>query len=575
MKEIVFDKDMAYTPEGIIEAVANSEGIGQQEIAACPPVIMRLLLAMATLILSFLSDKLGITGELQEHIDQLNFSAGMNSETSSCPPSTDKPWEKNHTKSDGNTTDLDDATADDDISGTIPQDTWKEDEAESESNYQKNKKRSLRERGVRNKGKQANTKGYGIHIPEDAERLPVVMIPPEKCANCPKWKECQANAIPTSQRHNVVDVKWVVTIAPYRTCEITCPEDHNCLHKSEFSNETKGINQYGIALKTLLACASIPGMVSHNRIGSIFGPMLGLRLSPATTLKFIHELADKVRATMERILDAIKNTNVVHMDETGGRVNGKSHYIFTLSTTRYTYLSLQETRGIESMKAIGFLEHYKECLVHDCYVAYWHFTNMIHAVCNAHILRELNGVSRFFTGASAWADDMIRLMKEMCHVKNEAISRGETHLSEEVINDFSGRFDVLIKRGMEIHPERLHKKTGTRLRKQGRARNLLERMEKRKTEIFRFIYNFDIPFTNNTAESSFRLVSKHIRCMGTFRSDASAQDAILVWAYLDTARKHGFSYYEAIYEAFMGRSMELIFPEHCISTAQDACSLDH
>ena len=36
MKEIVFDKDMAYTPEGIIEAVANSEGIGQQEIGRVP-----------------------------------------------------------------------------------------------------------------------------------------------------------------------------------------------------------------------------------------------------------------------------------------------------------------------------------------------------------------------------------------------------------------------------------------------------------------------------------------------------------------------------------------------------------
>ena len=568
MKEIVFDRNTAFTPEGILDVVANSEGISQDELTACSPGIMRLLLALATLILGFLSEKLGFSDDLQEYLDLLEYFAKMNSETSSCPPSTDKPWDKRRNGSDVENANIENDSDPDEDGTDDDQEAWEKEEKESESELRNNKDRSLRDKGMRKKGKQPGSKGYGIHIPKDAERLPTVLIPPEKCANCPKWEDCKASAHPKGQRHNVIDIKMVVTVTPYQTCTVSCPLDHHQVHESEHPEESKGANQYGIHLKSLLVCLRIAGMVCLDRLHKIIGALLDLKLSPATIEKYIHELAMLVRPVMDRILEVLTLENVVNMDETGSRVNGKNRFIFTLSTARYTFLSLQESRSIKAMEAIGFFQRFRGYLVHDCYRAYWHFTNVIHAVCNAHILRELKGLSRFFSGAKEWADDMIRLLQEMCHAKNEAVRRGESNLPEEALNDFSRRYDALIKRGMEIHPERRYKNTEKRMKKQGRARNLLERMELRKEEIFRFLYVFDVPFTNNIAEGSFRLVSKFSRCIGTFRSFASAQDCILVWAYLDTARKHGYSYYEAVYAAFEGRAMELIFPEPSKDTTQ-------
>ncbi len=102
---------------------------------------------------------------------------------------------------------------------------------------------------------------------------------------------------------------------------------------------------------------------------------------------------------------------------------------------------------------------------------------------------------------------MIKLLQNMLHTKHEAQKQNLTELPPEVIEGFSKKFDMLIARGKELHPIQ-PKKPGQRGKgKRGRARALIDRMEMRKTEIFRFIRDFDVPFTNNITEASFRLMA--------------------------------------------------------------------
>lgn len=96
--------------------------------------------------------------------------------------------------------------------------------------------------------------------------------------------------------------------------------------------------------------------------------------------------------------------------------------------------------------------------------------------------------------------------------------------------------------------------------KRGRARALIDRMEQRKEEVFRFICDFDVPFTNNIAEASFRLIGVK-RNVGIFRDLESAKNFCLIWSYLSTARKHVVSAYIAIHEAYLGNAMKVIFPD--------------
>ena len=59
----------------------------------------------------------------------------------------------------------------------------------------------------------------------------------------------------------------------------------------------------------------------------------------------------------------------------------------------YTYLFVHEKRGtgaIQSNKSI--LTHYFGWLVHDCWGSYFKLEHLKHAICGAHILRELESL---------------------------------------------------------------------------------------------------------------------------------------------------------------------------------------
>ena len=586
-ENIKFDANELH-PEGIVAAVVRSFKLEAVDLDSCTAAVKALIIALATVILTLIKKELNITGELQEYIDKLTYQANMDSSNSSSRPSSDMPWGKNggkgkkKTSTDGKTEtngkqknpavskkgadpDADKGTQDSDDADN---DNFEEQEGNSEKALRANHERSLRTNTGRPAGKQVGSKGFGFKIPESAKRNETFIIPPDRCVNCPNWKECSQNHYGEERAaHNVVDIKIVVEVTPYKPVRVVCPKRNGEVLESDYPENATAPNQYGINLKTLLCIEYIPGMMSLGRIHDIFASMLGLKISQATVLGFLSQLADKIRPSMSVMFEYLKTVPVVNLDETGANINGKLHWIHTISTELYTFLSLQETKGKDAMDKIGFLKEYIGCIVHDCFTVYWNY-DVIHAICNGHLIRELIGVSRFFKDANKWADDMTALLREMVHTKNEAMRAGQTSLSPEVIQGFSDRFDALIARGKEIHPERALKYSKRRL-KQGRARNLVCRMERRKEEIFLSIRRFDVPFTNNTAEASFRMVSKHFRVAGCFKNVETAKDYVMIWAYLSTARKHHTSYYEAVRQAFTGNALDVIFPDGVPECVQD------
>ncbi|MGB7982502.1 MAG: transposase [Candidatus Nanopelagicales bacterium] len=56
---------------------------------------------------------------------------------------------------------------------------------------------------------------------------------------------------------------------------------------------------------------------------------------------------------------------VAHFDETGGRVNGRLHWIHVASTDRWTLLHLDTKRGRVAMDAAGVLPSFRGVEVHD------------------------------------------------------------------------------------------------------------------------------------------------------------------------------------------------------------------
>ena len=548
------------------------------------------LLALVRLLLSFIAMMLakvgaGTAGEFTEKVDRMVFSARKNSGTSSMRPSSDMPGNKGKKEAAGKPEEKEEkkgkeapaaSTAAEDGKKS-PEDQareFAEKEKSSEEAFRKDHRRSTRKSTGRPKGKQKGAKGFGFKIPGNVDEKKTVIIPPGRCEGCRRWPECMKNAS-LGAGHNVFDIEIKVTQTAYKTATVECPEgkagcaegaegsegkgDAN-VFSSSYPEEAAGPNQYGTQVKSIVCLMYCIGMTSLGRIREILAPWFGMKLSEATMLSFIKALAGLVRPAVDAILQAEHDAPFAHLDETGANVGGKLHWIHAVATPLYTFVSIQAKRGKEGMDAIGFLLEYTGTVIHDCWAPYFKYDGLEHALCNAHLERELAGVSKFFENASKWADDMNSLLREMLRAKHEAQGQGLDSLAMEKIEGFSERFDALIKRGLELHPlpPQVPGKKGRP--KKGKARALLERMAERKEEIFRFLTSFEIPYTNNCAERCFRLLGTK-RHVGFFQSLEYAEYFCAIWSYMSTAHKHGISYYKAAVEAFKGNARELLFPE--------------
>ena len=83
-------------------------------------------------------------------------------------------------------------------------------------------------------------------------------------------------------------------------------------------------------------------------------------------------------------------------------------------------------------------------VVHDHWKPYYTMQGVLHALCNAHHLRELKALVEI--EKEAWAGKMQRLLRRACHVANKAREQG-VPLKSQLIECCERRYDALSPRG--------------------------------------------------------------------------------------------------------------------------------
>ena len=170
---------------------------------------------------------------------------------------------------------------------------------------------------------------------------------------------------------------------------------------------------------------------------------------------------------------------------------------------------------------------------------------MLHALCNAHHLRELKALVEI--EKEDWARQMQRLLRVACHVTNLA-READVPLKPSLIALIERRYDAIIAVGMAFHEAQpTLGKPGKRGRQPRRVgHNLLLRLLTRRQDVLRFLTDPTVPFTNNLAEQDGRMMKVQQKISGGFRSEDGAKDFATIRSVLSTARKQGWSLLETL-----------------------------
>ena len=266
-----------------------------------------------------------------------------------------------------------------------------------------------------------------------------------------------------------------------------------------------------------------------------------------------------MQPTVNAIGQAAVNSAVVNADETGVRVDKKPHWLHVLVTEKLTWIGSHPKRGSEAFEALALLQQFRGVLVYDGWLPY-KALNCLHALCNQHHLRELTDLLE--EQKQAWAGDMIELLTHANHLDNLNCADGKIpdYSSEKYqteVRDLRDLYEAILAQALTDNP--IAPPTGKRGRtKQSKATNLIIRLHDYGDDVWRFMTQAGVPFTNNLAEQAVRMPKVKQKVSGCFRKPEGVKTYCVIRSYCATMHKQGANIFESLVAAFNLDSDNLI-----------------
>jgi transposase len=420
----------------------------------------------------------------------------------------------------------------------------------STDGYEKPAPKSRRKRSGKKSGGQKGHVGHTLKMVEKPDEI--VVHPVESCAHCRKsLKKVAAAGV---EKRQVLDLPEVHLLTTEHQAEIKhCPECHK-LTKAAFPLEVTQAIQYGQRIKSQMAYFHEYQLLPLERTSETFHDLYYQDIAEGTILSACQELAEQVAPVQEVVKNHLTYTaKVVRFDESGARVIGKLHWFHVSCNEHLTYYAVHAKRGQIAMNAIGILPNFKGRAIHDDLPSYFRY-GCDHGLCNAHHLRSLEFLLERYP--QAWVHKLKDLLLEIKLAIEKAVSKAKTRLPAKTLDNFSSRYDAILKQGFKqcpspAKPEGQKRKRGRP--KQSFAKNLLDRLRDHKEAVLAFMYDFNVPFENNLAERDIRMLKVKQKISGCFRSFHGAEIFCLIRGYISTARKNGQRVLDALRSAFCGQ----------------------
>lgn len=399
-----------------------------------------------------------------------------------------------------------------------------------------------REKSNRKQGGQPGHQGSGLSAFDKAD---VTISCKVKKTKCECGKDLRLARHSREEKRQVIDISEIlIKVVDYliEVKKCSCGKEHKGV--CEFNGRV----QYGKRLKSLLTYLNVYQLLPAERIQEFCKDILGLSIGDGTIQSGTTTCYENLEDSQEEIRQGLMNGAVIQSDETGIRCQSRTQWIHSASNDQFTLYQMHHKRGNEGIDAMGILINYSGVCVHDRWASYDKYDNCIHALCNAHLLRDLRFM--YEEGGRKWAGSLMAILQSANKRKQEIqiTNHYRTRIRNSIID--------LVKKALKSEPKEKNKELKRGRKPKSKPIRLLEVFKNRLDDILLFLYRQDVPFDNNLAERDLRMIKLKQKISGCFRTKMGADIFCRIRSYISTARKQGYNVWEAITTAFAGNPIK-------------------
>jgi transposase len=325
-----------------------------------------------------------------------------------------------------------------------------------------------------------------VPTPEQIDR--VIHVPLPECPTC-HVPLCDP-AVVVQYQTDLPPIVPIVTQFNIETGFCPCCRQRWQGRHPEQTSDARGAagNTLGPVVLTMAAELKHRLGVSYRKVTDFLATYADLHVAPATLVRAEQRLADLARPTYELLLEALRQSHVVHADETGWRIGRCNAWLWVFSSKVATIYVIRRSRGHDVPEDI-LGPDFDGYLVVDGLQSY-DVLQVAKGRCNGHLLRRCKHLHDVVSAREQlYLESLSALLQEAIDLarRRESLTpAGYARRVQEIENRLDAWLDAL-PRSMSADLDRLDR-----------------HIRAHRGEWLVFLHDPEVPPTNNHAEQMLR-----------------------------------------------------------------------
>lgn len=381
-----------------------------------------------------------------------------------------------------------------------------------------------RKRWGRKKGHVGTTRSMPDHIDEVLE---------QELAECPTCHHSFGGSVDRLEHVQEDIIPARVHVRKYVRHRYYCPECQKVVTAPRHLQEVPQ-GRLGASVLVQTAILKYHHCLPYEKIAELFKEMSGLEVSPGGLSQVLARLARWLDVERSAILEAVRGSPHLHVDETGWRVDGKKNWVWAAVNDRIAYYHIDRSRARKVLKELLGKE-FEGTLISDFYGVYFNLPYRMQK-CLVHLLREFHDCSKRDP-----SEGYRKAYKKIKRIIKDSLRLREAR-------------DVLTQKVYERRVKRIKKRLFnfmTYPHENKNLKRLSKRFSKFWSDMFTFLKDPDVSWHNNLAERMIRPnVIYRNRSFGN-RSGRGAETHGTIMSILQTVKLQGLNASDFLRTAFL------------------------